>query len=170
MKSDVRDQLTNLIGAYDAKLAEAERVEDAKRAAHEAFPKRFAALKTATIRPALEEFAEVLNGSGHEAAVNEQEESSSTAGGIKWAAISLRIVPKPHAHRSTPTNPSAVEVTFSANRNDGKITVSSTNTMSSAGGSLGKRASYEVESVTADVIAEHVLQTLKEAFAIRELR
>src|SRR5580704_3605526 len=139
MKADVINQLKHLIGAYDEKLAETERAEASKRAAQTAFPTRFTTLKTETIRPTLQEFLEVLNSSGHEATLTEQEESSTTAGGVQWAAISLRVIPKPFAHKSKPTNPIAIEVTFSANRNDGKLTVSSTNTMSSAGGSLGKR-------------------------------
>ena len=164
MKDDVKNQLKKIISAYDEKLAETERLDAAKRAAEAAFPERFTRLKTETIRPAIQEFADVLNGRGHEATVNEQAESSSTAGGVKWAAISLRIVPKPFAHKSTQTSPSAIEVTFSANRNDGKITVSSTNTMSNGGG-VGKRGAYEIDAMTADVVADHVLRTLQEAFA-----
>jgi hypothetical protein len=164
MKDEVKTRLDKIIGAYDDKLAEIERVDAAKRAAHEAFPQRFATLKTKTIRPAIQELADMLNGRGHEATVKDQEESSTTIGGVQWAAISLRIIPKPFAHKSTQTNPNAIEITFSANRNDGKVTVSSTNTMSNSGGSLGKRGAYEIDAMTAEVVAEHVLQTLQEAF------
>jgi len=165
MKDEVKNQLKKIIGAYDEKLAEVDRLDAAKHAAQAAFPKRFATLKTETIRPAIQEFADMLTGSGHEATVNEQEESSSTVANVKWATISLRIVPKPFAHRATQTNPSAIEVTFSANRNDGKVTVSSTNTMSNAGGGLGKRGAYDIDALTPDVVADHVLRTLQEAFA-----
>jgi hypothetical protein len=164
MKDEVKNRLKEIVGAYDEKLAARERADTAKRLAKEAFPVRFQKLKTDTIRPTLEEFAQVLNAREHEAKVVEQEESSTTADGVKWAAIWLRIIPKPFAHKPTQANPSAIEITFSANRNDGKITVSSNNTMSNAAGSLGKRGSYEVDVVTSDVVAEQVLQALQEAF------
>src|ERR1700689_2498833 len=109
MKDDAKSQLTKIIVDYDAKLAEAERLEAAKRAAHAAVPERFLAFKTQTIRPALQEIADMLNERGHEASVREQEESSSAVGGVKSSAVSLRIVPKPFAHKSTETNPIAIE-------------------------------------------------------------
>jgi hypothetical protein len=164
MKDEAKTQLTKILGDYDAKLAEAERVDAANRAAHASFPERFATFKTATLRPALQEIADMLNASGHEAAVREQDESSSAAGGVKAAAISVRIVPKPFAHKSTEPSSSAIEITFSANRIERKITVSSTNTLMSHGGSVGKRGEYEIDAVTADVVTNHVIQTLTEAF------
>jgi vancomycin resistance protein YoaR len=164
MKDEAKSQLHKILVDYDAKLMEAERVEAAKRAAHAAFPERFLAFKTETIRPALEEMAEMLNERGHEATVRDQEESSSAVGGVKSAAVSLRVVPKPFARKSTETNPITIEVTFSANRSERKVTVSSTNTMASHGGSIGKRGEYEIDAVTVDVVANHVIQTLHEAF------
>jgi hypothetical protein len=165
MKDEAKSQLKKIIGDYDEKLAEAERVDAANRAAHTAFPGRFVTLKTETIQPAMQEIADILNERGHKASVREQEESSSAEGGVKSAAISLRIVPKPFAHRSAETNPIAIEITFSANRSERKVAVSSTNTMQNQGGSVGKRGEYEIEAVTADVVASHVIQTLNEAFS-----
>jgi hypothetical protein len=163
MKNDAKNLLKKILGSYDQKLAEEERLAAEKRAADAAFPDRFATLKTSTIRPAIQEFADVLNGHGHEVTAREQQESSSTAGGVSYAAISLRIIPKPFAHKSAETNKSFIEITFSANRSERKITVSSTNTMINSGGSLGKRGEYEIDAVTTDVVADHVLQTLQEA-------
>jgi len=164
MKDEAKSQLKQIIGDYDTKLAEVERADAAKRAADAAFPERFVTFKTKTIRPALEEIVEMLNERGHEASVREQEESSSAAGGVKSAAISLRIVPRPHAHKSTEPNSVNIEITFSANRSERKVSVSSINTITGHGGSVGKRGEYDLEAVTADVVANHVIQTLKEAF------
>jgi hypothetical protein len=165
MKDEAKSQLQKILGDYDTRLAEAERAEAARRAAHAAFPDRFAAFKAETIRPALQELADVLAESGHEATVREQEESSSAASGVKAAAISLRIVPKPFARKSTEPNPSAIEITFSAHRAERKITVSSTNTLLGHGGGFGKRGEYEIDALTAELVASHVIQTLAEAFA-----
>jgi vancomycin resistance protein YoaR len=164
MKDEAKTQLKKIIGDYDARLAESERVDAVNRAANAAFPERFVAFKTKTIRPALQEIADLLNERGHEATVREQEESSSTAGGVKSAAVSLRVIPKPFAHKSTEPNPTSIEVTFAANRSDRTVTVSSTNTMLSHGGSVGKRGAYEIDAVTVDVVASHVIQTLHDAF------
>ncbi len=164
MRDEAKNQLKKIIADYEAKLLEAERVEAAKRAADAAFPERFVTFKTKTIRPALQEIAEMLCERGHEAAVREQEESSSTAGGVKSAAISLRIVPKPYAHKAGENSPVAIEVTFSANRAERKISVSSTNRLTSHGGSVGKRGEYPVDAVTPDVVASHVIDTLNDAF------
>jgi hypothetical protein len=164
MKDDAKKQLSQILGVYEEKLAEAERRAKLERAALESFPARFATLRTETIRPALQEFADVLAASGHEAAVLEQEESSSSVGGVKRAEISLRVTPKPFAHKSTTeTKRSFVEVAFSANRSERKITVASTSTLLNSGASLGKRGEYEIDAVTADVVAAHVVQTLAEA-------
>ncbi len=164
MKDEAKIQLRKILGDYDEKLAEAARVDAAKRAAHASFPERFVLLKTKIIQPAIQEIADVLNERGHNASVREQEESSSAEGGIRSAGVSLRIVPKPFAQKSTETSPIAIEIAFSANRSERKVAVSSSNTMINQAGSVGKRGEYELDAVTADVVAGHVLQTLNEAF------
>jgi hypothetical protein len=166
MKNEAKDQLKKILGVYDEKLAETERLDAANRAAHAAFPVRFATLRAETIRPVIAEFVEVLAGRGHEALAREQEESMSSGGGsVTLAAISLRVIPKPFAHTSKEANRGYVEVTFTANRVERKVTVSSTNTLINSGGSVGKRGEYEIDAVTADVVADHVLRTLQEALA-----
>jgi hypothetical protein len=167
MKDEAKTQLGRIIGDYDARLAELERVAAAKRAADAAFPERFVTFKAKIIRPELQEIADMLTARGHQAAVREQEESSSASGGVKSASVSLWVVPKPFAARSTEANPPSIEITFSANRSDRRVTVSSTNTMMSHAGSVGKRGEYGLEEVTADIVASHVIQTLKEAFGER---
>lgn len=164
MKDEAKRQLAKIIGDYDDKLAEAERVDATKRAAQEAFPGRFARLKKETIVPVAQEIADMLNERGHRASVRDQEESSSTESGIKSAAVSLRVVPKPFAHKAAETNPIAIEITFSANRSDRKVAVSSSNPMTGHGGTAGKRGEYEIDAVTADVVTSHVIETLNEAF------
>jgi hypothetical protein len=164
MKDEAKSQLKKIIGDYDDKLAEAARIDAAQRAALAAFPARYVTLKAETLRPALQEFVDVLNERGHEASIKEQEESTSTVGGVRSAAISLRIVPKPFAHKTAETNPISIEITFSANRGERKVVVSSTNTMINHGGSVGKRGEYDLDGVTPDVVANHVIQTLDEAF------
>ena len=164
MNDEAKSMLQKIIGEYDIKLTEAERLNAAKRAADAAFPEGFLAFKTATIRPTLQEIADMLNQRGHDASVREQDESSTAGGGVKSAAISLRVVPKPFAHKGAETNPVAIEVMFSANRAERKVTVSSTNTTSNHRGSVGKRGEYVIEAVTPDVVANHVIQTLKDAF------
>ena len=163
MKSDALDRLKRILGAYDHNLAEQEQMEAVKRAADAAFPSRFETLKAETIRPAMKEFVDILNGYGHEATVREQEESSSSAVGVLSSAISLCINPKPFARKSTPASKNCVEITFSGNRSERKVTVSSTNTILNSSGTVGKRAEYEVDAITGDVVADHVLQTLKDA-------
>jgi hypothetical protein len=165
MKEESKAQLTKIIGDYDARLAEADRVEAANRAAQAAFPERFVTFKAETIRPALQEIADLLNARGHEASVREQDESSTASGGVKSAAISLRVVPKPFAHKSTEPNSTAIEISFSANKSERKVTVSSTNTMMGHSGSVGKRGEYELDALTADVVSSHAIQMLSEAFA-----
>ncbi|HEY5240173.1 MAG TPA: hypothetical protein VIJ22_01855 [Polyangiaceae bacterium] len=164
MKDEAKTQLKKIIGDYDEKLAEIERTDKAKRESHAAFPARFVTLKTQTIQPAIQEIADMLNERGHVATVREQEDSSTAEGGIKSAAISLRVVPKPFAVKATEANAIAIEITFSANRAERKVAVSSTNTMINHGGTVGKRGEYEVDAVTADVVTTHVIQTLAEAF------
>ena len=166
MKDEAKNQLNNILGNYDEKLAESERRAAEIRAAQESFPKRFSALRTETIRPALEEFAELLSARGHEAVAREQEESSSRAGGVSLAAIILRVVPKPFARKSGETSANFIEVTFSANRQERRITVASTNTIANSGGSRGKRGEYEIDAVTADVVVSHVLQALQEGLVV----
>jgi len=164
MKDEAKSQLKKIIGDYDDKLAETERVDKAKREAHAAFPGRFVTLKTATIQPAIQEIADMLNERGHVASVREQEDSSTAEGGVKSAAITLRVVPKPFALKAAEPNAITIEITFSANRIERKVAVSSTNTMINHGGTVGKRGEYEIDAVTADVVTTHVIQTLNEAF------
>jgi hypothetical protein len=165
MKDEAKKRLKQILGAYDERLAAIERQEAASRAAKAAFPERFSALKKELILPVLKELVEVLSGSGHEATAHEQEESSSTAGGVTSAAIGLRVIPKPFAGKPSDTKKSFIEIMFSANRSERKIVVSSTTTIINSGGTVGKRGEYEIEMVTADVVVDHVLQTLEKAFA-----
>jgi hypothetical protein len=163
MKDDDKQELEKILGEYDDKLAEAARVETAKRAAQAAFPDRFTALKK-TIIPVIQQIADSLNARGHEATVRDQEESSSSAEGVRSAAVALRLVPKPFAHGSRETNQVAIEVSFSANRTERKVIVSSTNTMMNHAGRIGKRGEYEIDEVDDGVVAGHVIHTLADAF------
>jgi hypothetical protein len=165
MKDEAKEQLKQILGAYDERLAERERIDSAKRAAEAAFPARFVALMTETIRPVIHEFVETLNERGHEATIREQEESSSGLSTVSSANIALRVVPKPFAHKSKEANKAFIEITFSANRSERKIVVSTANTLINSGGSLGKRGEYEIAALTAERVAEHLLETLKEALA-----
>jgi hypothetical protein len=164
MNEETKSALKKMLGDYDAKVAEAERVDEAKRAANAAFPERFSTFRAGIIRPALQEIADMLNERGHEASVRDEEESSSGIGVVKSAAVSLRVVPKPFARKSTENNPNVVEITFSANRSERKVAVSSTSMVSGHGGNVGKRGEYEIDAVTADAIASQVIRTLSEAF------
>jgi hypothetical protein len=163
MKDDAKDELKKILLAYDDRIAESARVEAANRAAQVAFPERYSELRRDTIRPVMQEFVDVLNGRGHEGTLREAEESSTTEGGIKLAAITLRVVPKALVGRATATNKSFVEISFSANRSEQKITVSSTNTMINSAGNVGKRGEYPIDAVTVEVVEAHILQTLREA-------
>ncbi|HTB79213.1 MAG TPA: hypothetical protein VK762_38485 [Polyangiaceae bacterium] len=163
MKSETKTQLEEVLGAYDARLLEEERAIAAKRAADAAFPARFATLRTETLRPAIQEFIDLLTAHGHGATAIEREESSTTTGGFSHAAISLRIHPKPFVNKSTETNKAFIEVTFAANRSERKITVSSTNTTINATGNVGKRGEYPIDAMTAEIVAEQVIRTLQEA-------
>jgi hypothetical protein len=164
MKPDAKSQLTKILGEYEEKLAAAERIDSANRAAHAAFPEQFVGLRTSVIAPTLQEISAMLTERGHQVEVREQEESSSAAGGVKSASVTLRLVPKPFTAKSTDSSPVTVEVSFSANRAARKVTVSSTNTMIGHGGRVGKRGEYDVDEVDSDVVATHVIQTLDEAF------
>jgi len=165
MNDDVKNQLSRILGAYDEKLAEVARVDAANRAAAVAFPERYAILRSDTIRPTIQEFADVLNGRGHEVTVRELEESTSSEAGVTSATIALRIIPKAFVHGAAAAKKSFIELSFSANRNERKITVSSTNTIINSAGSVGKRAEYDIDSLTPGVIEAHVLHALGEALA-----
>jgi hypothetical protein len=163
MNDEAKNHLKQILGAYDERLAETRRREAASRAAKEAFPLRFSALSKEMFLPVLGEIAEMLNARGHEATVREQEESSTTVGGVSSAAVGLCVVPKPFAQRTTDTKKSFVEIMFSANRSEQKIVVSTTNTIMSSGGGVGKRGEYALEGMTGDVVVDQVLRTLEEA-------
>jgi hypothetical protein len=164
MNDDAKNQLKTLLGAYDEKLAEAARVHAANSAADLAFPERYALLRSDTIRPAIQEFADVLNGRGHEVTVRELEESTSSDVGVTFATIALRIVPKAFAHK-TAAPKSFIEISFSANRNERKIIVSSTNTMINSAGGVGKRGAYDIDALTTAVIEAHVIHLLREGLS-----
>jgi len=163
MKSEAKNQLEEILGKYDARLLEEERAVAAMRAAEAAFPARFATLSAETLRPALQELVDLLSAHGHVAMLIEREESSTTVGGFAHAAISLRINPKPFAHKSPETNKTFIEVTFSANRRERKVTVSSTSTTINSSGAVGKRGEYQIEAMSRDTVAEEVIRTLQEA-------
>ncbi len=167
MKDDVKKQLTQILGAYDDKLAETARAEAVSKAAQAAFPERFVALMKDTIRPTFQEFADVMNSHGHQVEVREQEAESAVKGGATYTTISLHIVPKAFVSKSTDASKSFIEISFSAKRAERKIGVSSTNTMQSSGASIGRRGEYEIEAVTPEVVATHVLGALQEGLVVR---
>lgn len=164
MKGEAKIELERMLAEYDDKLTEVARLGAAERAAQTEFPVRFATLRAEVIRPALQELAQMLNSHGHEVTVSETEGSSSKAGGVTLAATSLRVVPKPFAHKTPAKNENFIEVTFVANPAERKITISSTNTMTTFGGSVENRGEFAIEALTSDVVAAVVLQTLRDAF------
>ena len=166
MKVEAKSELKKIIGDYDDKLAEAERVGAARRAAHAAFPERFVTLRREVIKTTAQEIADMLNERGHSASVREQDESPTVEGMVKYASATLRIVPKPFAQKAAEASAISIEITFSANRSERKVTVSSTNTMLNHGGTVGKLGEYEINAVTADIVAQHVIQTLNDAFRV----
>ena len=163
MKDEDKARLQKILGDYEAKLAEAARIDAVNRAAQAAFPGRFVALAAEVLRPAMQEIADLLRARGHEATVHEQEESSSTAGGVKAAAVSMRVVPKSVTPGAASSSPVAFEISFSANRAERKVVVSSSSTMMNHGARMGKRGEFEVDAVTADVVATHAIKALEEA-------
>jgi len=167
MNDDSKDQLTKILGAYDDTLAEVARVDAANLAAQVAFPARYAALRRDTIRPTIQEFADVLSGRGHEVTVRELEESTSSDVGVTFAAIVLRVVPKAFANNGPETKKSFIEVSFSANRLERKVVVASTNTIINSSGSVGKRGAYDVDALTPTIVEAHVLHALREGLTVR---
>jgi hypothetical protein len=163
MKNETKSELKAILGKYDGRLLEEERAVSAARAAEEAFPTRFATLRTETLRPAMQELVELLSTHGHAATVIERDESSTTVGGFLHAAISLRINPKHLASKSPEADKTFIEIVFAANRRERKVSVSSTNTAINSSGNVGKRGEYLIEALTADVVAEEVTRTLQEA-------
>jgi hypothetical protein len=163
MKNEIKNELKAILGKYDGRLLEEERAVAATRAAEEAFPARFATLRTETLRPVMQELVELLGTHGHSATVIEREESSTTVGGFSHAAISLRINPKLLAGKPPEGDKTFIEIAFAANRRERKVTVSSTNTAIHSSGNVGKRGEYLIEVLTADVVAEEVTRTLQEA-------
>jgi hypothetical protein len=164
MKSEAKAELERILGAYDDKLTEVERLGAAERTAQAEFPVRFATLRAEIIRPALHELVQVLSAHGHEVTVSEKEGSSSNAGGVTLAATSLRIVPKPFARKVPAKSENFIEVTFAANPAERKVIVSSTNTTVTFDRSVGDHGEYAIDALTADVVVSAVLQTLKDAF------
>jgi hypothetical protein len=166
MKKDALDELRQLLNSYGDRLSESERRAAAHKEAHEMFPARFLELKAKTIQPVLTEFVDELQKEGHYASVRDLEEGHRD-GAFASASITLRIVPKPYASKASEAGGSSIETVFSANRAEQKVVVSCNNTVFATGGSRGKRCEYDLATVTADVVAEQVLLTLKEAFGAK---
>jgi hypothetical protein len=166
MKGEAKAELERVLGVYDDKLAEDARLGAAERAARTEFPARFARLRAEVISPTLHELAQVLGAHGHEVTVSEREGSSSNAGGVTLAHISLRVVPKPFARKVPAKSENFIEVTFAANPAERKVLVSSANTTTAFRGSVGDHGEYTIDALTADVVVDAVVQTLKDAFTV----
>ena len=167
MKDEAKKQLKRILAVYDERLAETERVEAERRAAKEAFPVRFAALKKDTILPILEEFAEAYSPDKYwltTAKATEQDESSSTAGVTSDRRSGCASFPSCSGRRRRIRRRASSRFRSRPNfLSERKVVVSSTNTLINSGGGVGKRGEYELETLTGDVVVGHVMQTLEEA-------
>jgi hypothetical protein len=163
MKDGAKEELTEILAAYRARLIESQERQAKIKADRASFIELYRNLKTTTIRPVLEDFVAQLNQEGHVASVVDQGEASDRNGAFTPASIALRVVPSPiGGGPSAPSGNAEVEVKFSANQQAMKVLVSSTN---NAQGSSGKRGEYDLAELTEDFVVSNVLKTIRDAFA-----
>ena len=93
MAEHMREAVTKLLDAYDARRrGDVEREQKAKDDAAR-FLADFAELRRSVIRPVFEAAGEMLEARGHRFSIVEQELVPGTAGSINEAGITMRIVP-----------------------------------------------------------------------------
>jgi len=166
MDQEAKNELTSILSAYRERVVDGQAREAKVKAARAAFVEAFARVKADIIGPVLEEFVLQLNEAGHQASMADQKEGSDRNGQFSPASMALRIVPARIGE--TPLASSGgtrIEVTFFANEQTMKVLVSSSN---NANGAIGKRGDYELADLDKRFVETHVLDTIREAFAVRK--
>lgn len=163
MDKRAKDDLQEILGAYDARVVDGQKREAKLKADRASFAELFRSVKTERISPLLKDFATELNEHGHMANVLDQDEPSHQNGSFLPASIALRITPRPmvKGEAAAPVAHGPIEVKFSANQNEMKVLVSSSH--NPQGGS-GKRGEHELAELTDEFVVSSVLRTIREAF------
>jgi hypothetical protein len=165
MDQEAKNELTSILATYRERVVEGQRREAKVKAARAAFVEAFVRVKAEIIGPVLEEFVLQLNEAGHQASVTDQKEGSDRNGHFSPASMALRIVPARIGDMPlAPSGGTRIDVTFSANEQSMKVLVSSSN---NANGAIGKRGDYELADLDKRFVETHVLDTIREAFAVR---
>ena len=164
MRDDNKSALESLLAGYDDKVA-AEKADAKNRAGrvHD-FEAAFAALCTATIRPAFEEFGRALEAHGHHFRVIERERYIDLDGKIRRSAIELEIRPKSggeyryDAVRSTPS----MSVTSYPEREE--LVFIERKASPSSGEHAFPRGSCRPDRLSKELVEEHLISVAKEIF------
>jgi hypothetical protein len=150
----VREALTKLLDAYDARRkSEVEREENA-RSGEERFLRQFADLRRDLIRPVFEQAGAILEERGHRYSITEQEFSAGNGGkGSSEAGITLRIVAS-----GTKAGLHADQQSLSiATRHYNRTVWINSGEAPNAGGLAGAKGGYPLERITPQLIQDELL-------------
>jgi len=110
----------------------------------------------------MEELAVALRERGHDAEVTEQPETRDGQGRVETARVTFSIYPlgnKPGYSKQF----DVPHVAIIANSDSNDVFVHESTLMPGRGGHAGGAGKYTLDSITADLVAQHVLKVLAEA-------
>jgi hypothetical protein len=153
MKSQDKDQITDMLKQYDDARAKSEREENAAAAARDAFPARFNDLARNVVRPALEEVRQRIIESGHDADIEFVEEPARqdrhTHGSVTLYFIAKGWTPAADRRR-------VPKIAFTADQWPPEINVTY-----DAVGESGPFDKIPIDRVTREAIQERAIAALK---------
>lgn len=161
-----------ILDEYNKKQRAARLEMELRKAQREEFLSNFAGRIQSTVRPVMEEAAELLKRSGHDYEIIENSDGLQADGKTLNAAIVLAIFPD----GVRPTDPRNNDqsgwphIAFFVNPNKNTIIVHESAMMPNLGGPAGTAGEYTLDQITGDIVQKHIVSVLARAMGIGRVK
>ena len=153
MADHLRETVTKLLDAYDARRRGEQEREQKAKDQEASFLADFEQLRRRVIRPLFEAVARLLEQRGHRASIMEQEFTAGSAGRISEAGITLRVVP---SGTKAPLHEDQHSLSFTTRHYNRTVWVNSGESAGS-GGLAGAKGAYALERVNEQLVEDELV-------------
>ena len=159
MKEENDSQLQSILQKFEQKLAKSRDAKDRQQSADDAFYLEFKRVRTAVIRPAMEDSANQLKAKGHSVEVAEVGDERSK----RDAKITLRVaiggVP---SSAYIPENTALVSFCHTGHAT---VSIQASTPSQHKSEFAGSRGNYALAEITTDLVEKKILEVLEEVFS-----
>jgi hypothetical protein len=162
VKEETKNRLANVLNRYDEEQSGAMKQAQETQTAQEELLQSFGQLRTAVIRPIMEDIGTVLQTRGHDYKIVEEDVSTDAPGTQQDVMISMYIFPsRAGAPSTTRELLHFPRISFRSDPYWRRIIVQTSNVTLTYGGLSGGRGEYSISQVTAEFVEKELVQIVE---------